>query len=273
MFMVPYRSTMPGHEFLPKPNHPHIAGPSAGATNQAGVGSAGSSSRNVLNALIELIENEGIGVGDRLPPEIELAQRLNVGRSTIREALKAWQSMGIVVRNKGAGTRLAAEVSANSIHMPLTLKLEGESLLRTHSVRRPLEIEAVRHAARNASEQQRRLILARMVELMAIYEAGEDWRAADYRFHGAIHEASGNPLFQQLIQQLQRAFHDIYEAPFGQPQLGAASIPMHRDLGEAIVAGNEDQAAAVAARIMDIVEAEVRHIMASANWQKQKEND
>lgn len=217
--------------------------------------------RAVLDALIALIEAAGLGIGDRLPPEIALAGRLGVGRSSIREVLKAWESMGIVTRNKGAGTRLAAAVAANSIHVPLTLTLEGESLLRTHSVRRPLEIEAVRQAARHAGAQDRRVILARVAELLAVHAAGEDWRAADFRFHGAIHAASGNPLFGQLIQQIQRAFHDIYEAPFGQPQLGADTIPMHRDLAEAVVAGDETAAAAVTEGIMDRVAAEIRTIM------------
>jgi DNA-binding FadR family transcriptional regulator len=57
----------------------------------------------IVDALVALIEREGLGVGDRLPPEIELAERLGVARSTIREVLKSWQSMGIVTRNKGRG--------------------------------------------------------------------------------------------------------------------------------------------------------------------------
>lgn len=211
----------------------------------------------MLDALAELIEAAQIGVGDRLPPEIELARRLGIGRSKIREALKAWQSMGIVVRNKGAGTTLMTEVSPQSISSPLTVKLEAESLLRTHAVRRPLEIEAAKLAARNASEQQRRVIVARMAELIAVYEAGEDWRPADYRFHDAIHEASGNALFGQIIEQIQKAFYSIYEAPFGKPHLGQESIPLHRPLAEAIAAGDEDRAGEVTLAIMDLVEAEV----------------
>jgi len=217
--------------------------------------------RRVMDALIEMIEQAGLGVGDRLPPEIELAQRLNVGRSTIREALKAWQSMGIVVRNKGAGTTLAAEVSANSIHVPMTIKLEAESLLRTQGVRRPLEVEAARLAARNATDQERKIIQARMAELMAVYEAGEDWRPADYRLHAVIHEASKNPLFSQLIVQIQQAFYDIYQAPFGEPQLGQGSIPIHRQLAETIIAGDEAGAARWMSEIMDIVDGEVRAVM------------
>lgn len=215
----------------------------------------------VVDALVALIEREGLGIGDRLPPEIELAERLGVARSSIREVLKSWQSMGIVTRNKGAGTTLSAEISSRSIHLPLTLKLEAESLIRTHAVRRPLEIEASRLAARNASEQERKVILARMAELMAIYEAGEDWRPADHRFHASIHDATGNPLFGQLIWQIHHAFHDIYDTPFGKAHLGQSTIPIHRPLAEAIVAGDELRAAELTAEILDIVAAEVRREM------------
>jgi DNA-binding FadR family transcriptional regulator len=219
------------------------------------------SGRGVLDALVEMIEAANLQVGDRLPPEVELARRLNVGRSTIREALKAWQGMGIVVRNKGAGTTLAAEISTTSIRIPLTLKVEAESLLRTHAVRRPLEVEAVKIATRLATDQQRKVITARMAELIAVYEAGEDWRPADARFHSAIYEASGNPLFQQLISQIHGAFHDIYKTPFGTPHLGQASIPLHRPLAEAIVAGDVETAARLSAEISEMVEQEVLKVM------------
>lgn len=219
------------------------------------------SGRGVLDTLVEMIDAANLQVGDRLPPEVELARRLNVGRSTIREALKAWQGMGIVVRNKGAGTTLAAEISATSIRIPMTLKVEAESLLRTHAVRRPLEIEAVKIATRLATEQQRKVIVARMAELIAVYEAGEDWRPADARFHGAIYEASGNPLFQQLISQIHSAFHDIYETPFGKPHLGEDTIPLHRSLAEAIAAEDVEAAARWSAEISEMVEIEVLEVM------------
>lgn len=216
---------------------------------------------SVLDALIEMIEAADLKVGDRLPPEIQMAKRLGVGRSTIREAIKAWQGMGIVVRNKGAGTTLAAEVTSTSLNIPLSLKLEAESLLRTEAVRRPLEIEAVRIATLKATVQQRKVITARMAELIAVYEAGEDWRPADARFHRSIHDASGNPLFQKLISQIQKAFHQIYQDPLDQPRLGERTIPMHRPLAEAIAEGNVIEAARITTEIMDQVEADVRRTM------------
>ncbi len=222
---------------------------------------AGSSGRDVLDALSRMVERAGLGIGDRLPPEIELAERLGIGRAKVREALIAWQNLGIVTRNKKAGTILAAEVSTNAIRIPLTLNVEAESLLRTHAVRRPLEIEAARLAARHVSDMQGRLIMTRVAELIAVYEAGEDWRDADNRFHDAIHEASGNPLFNQLIRQIQETFHEIYDAPFGEPELGRATIPMHEGLAETIVQGDEAAAADVMAEIMDRLEDDVRAVV------------
>ena len=226
---------------------------------------SGSTSRDVLDALSAMIDAEGLKVGDRLPPEVEIARRLGIGRAKVREALTSWQNMGIVVRNKKAGTRLAAEVSANAIHLPLTLKLEAESLLRTHAVRRPLEIEAARMAALNCTEAQGRLITARVAELIATHAAGEDWRQADYRFHSSLHDACGNPLFGQLICQIQQGFNEVYEAPFGQPHLGQATIPIHTQLAEAVVSGNADEAGRIVGEIMDMVEAEILQIMENQN--------
>lgn len=222
---------------------------------------ARSTSRDVLDALSRMIEVKGLEIGDRLPPEVEIARRLGIGRAKVREALTAWQNMGIVTRNKRAGTRLAAEVTSNAIHLPMTLKLEAESLLRTHAVRRPLEIETVRLAARNCSKRDGKIIMVRIAELMASYEADEDWRAADYRFHGALQMATGNPLFGQLIQQIQQGFNAVYEAPFGQPHMGQASIPLHLPLAEAVVARDERKAVKVIEEIMDMVEAEIRQVM------------
>ena len=221
----------------------------------------GSTSRDVLEALSRAIEAHDLKVGDRLPPEVDIAEALGISRAKVREALTSWQNMGIVTRNKRAGTRLAAEVFSNTIHLPVTVKLEAESLLRTHAVRRPLEIEAVRLAARTAGPQHRRVIMARASELIAVHAAGEDWRPADDRFHHAIREATGNPLFGQLIQQIQQGFKEVYEAPFGQAHLGEASIPLHLPLAEAVVAGDAATSVRLIAEILDQVEAEIHKVV------------
>jgi GntR family transcriptional repressor for pyruvate dehydrogenase complex len=214
--------------------------------------------KSVINALIIMIEQSDLQVGDRLPPEQALASRLGVGRSTIREALKAWQSMGIVTRTKGAGTVLAAEVTSNSVHVPITLKLEAESLLRANGVRRPLEVESVRLASQLATKKQRQLIRRRADVLLEIHASGEDWREVDGLFHSAIHDACGNPLFGQLSRQIHNVFHSIYRDPFGVPLMGESSIPVHGLLADAVIGRDTEHAVQHMLHIAQIVDDEVR---------------
>lgn len=221
----------------------------------------GSNGRDVLEALACMVSRSGLKVGDRLPPEIDIAQKLGISRGKVREALTAWQNMGIVSRNKRAGTRLAAEVTSNSIQVPLTLKLETESLLRTVAVRRPLELEAVRLTCRRMTPEHSKKILARAAELIAVHGEGLDWRKADSRFHAVIHEGTGNPLFAHVIGQIQHGFHAVYSAPLGQPHLGEKSIPLHLPLAQAIVSGDEEEAVQIMDRILDLLEEDARQVM------------
>src|ERR1700761_7918123 len=84
----------------------------------------------VLDALADMIEGAGLQVGDRLPPEITLAEHLGVGRSTIREALNRWEGLGLIRRKRGAGTFLSAKVPSSKGLVPTMIRLEGEALLR-----------------------------------------------------------------------------------------------------------------------------------------------
>src|SRR3954471_10848171 len=196
----------------------------------------------VLDALSEMINRAGLGVGDRLPPEVTLAARLGVGRSTIREALNRWEGLGLIRRKRGAGTFLSARVSTSRGLVPTTIRLEGEALLRLIEVRRALEDAVVQQAARNAQPRQRAEISRLCDALLADVDAGRPWRPADWAFHGAIHEASGNPMFGQILFQLDHALERSVESPFGRDEFGLESFPPHRDLADAIVAGDSEAA-------------------------------
>lgn len=215
----------------------------------------------VLDALADMVQRAGLGVGDRLPPELVLAERLGVGRSTIREALNRWEGLGIIKRRRGAGTFLAAHVPSPNGHVPTMTRLEGEAQLRLMEVRRALETAAVRQAAINARPKQRREISRLCDELLTEVYAQRPWRPADAAFHAAIHDASGNPIFGQIISSLVLSFQRGPDSPFGSDDFGIDSFPPHRVLADAIVAGDPDKAAATINHILDIVEAEVRGIV------------
>lgn len=212
----------------------------------------------VLDALAEMIDQAGLKKGDRLPSEPLLAEKLGVSRPTIREALKSWQTLGIVTRLKGSGTFLATDVRDGSPSVPIALKLEGQSLLRTLEVRRALEVVATREAALKASADDRLRIRQAYDQLQREIESGIDWRPTDGVFHQAIYRASQNPLFGEIIEQVHQAFHQIYIQPFDTDVIGLSSMPIHEDLCNAVLSGDADRAVEVIETILDLVEADVR---------------
>ncbi len=55
-------------------------------------------------ALLHLLSKGGYRPGDKLPPEPELARQLGISRATLREALRSFESQGLIVRRRGVGT-------------------------------------------------------------------------------------------------------------------------------------------------------------------------
>ncbi|HWU18189.1 MAG TPA: FadR/GntR family transcriptional regulator [Devosia sp.] len=215
----------------------------------------------VLDALAEMIERAGLTIGDRLPPEISLATTLGVGRSTIREALNRWEGLGIIKRRRGDGTYLSARVQTSRGLVPTMVRLEGEALLRLMEIRRTLENDVVRKATINATPAQRREI-SRLCDLLLIeVNAGRPWRKADHAFHGAIYDASGNPMYGQLLVNLDHALERGGSSPFAADAFGLDSFPIHRDLANAIAAADSELAVKVINHLLDTVEREVKAII------------
>lgn len=215
----------------------------------------------VLDALADMVERSGLKIGDRLPPEISLAATLGVGRSTIREALNRWEGLGIIRRRRGDGTYLSARVQTSRGLVPTMVRLEGEALLRLMEIRRTLENDVVRKATINATASQRRQISELCDLLLIEVNAGRPWRKADHAFHGAIYDASGNPMYGQLLVNLDHALERGGTSPFAADNFGLESFPIHRELADAIVAADAEQAVAAINRLLDTVEVEVKAII------------
>ena len=59
---------------------------------------------DIVNQLRHMIEQDGLLPGDKIPSERELSDRLQVGRSSVREALRALELLGLIETKRGEGT-------------------------------------------------------------------------------------------------------------------------------------------------------------------------
>ena len=218
--------------------------------------------RDVLAALADYVDRAGLKASDKLPAERELMSALGVGRSTIREAIRQWQALGIVETRKGSGSYLLRTVNATTVHMPLSI--DGSelrnALLQTLEVRRALEVEASALAALRATPQDLAVMEDRLaeVERKHIARGGQGPGAEDLLFHLSIYDAAHNPLFGQLLEQMRQTFESFFAEPFDRPDFARRSFPFHRELFHAIAARDPETARRKTIAILDIVEEDIK---------------
>jgi GntR family transcriptional repressor for pyruvate dehydrogenase complex len=213
----------------------------------------------VIDALAAYVEQARIALGERLPSERMLCEKLEVSRPTVREALKRWEALGIVEMRKGSGVYLRKAIGRNIVHVPLVLSRSSKvkDLLHGLQVRRALEGEAAFICASSASGERIAMIEKALLRMEAAHAKGNS-SEEDWEYHQSIIEATGNPLFTQIIQSMRDLVHQFWENPLRLPHFAEASFPFHRTMFDAIARRDPQAARAEALKIIDSVGSEIR---------------
>lgn len=216
--------------------------------------------RQVTEAVASYIDRANLQAGDRLPAERELMAALAVGRSTIREAIRHFQALGVMESRKGSGTYLLKPVTSATVHMPLSFDAIHlrDVLLQTLEVRRGIECEAGMVAARRRTAEDLIVIEEKLDEMERVQLAKGTSGPEDLAFHLAIYDATHNPLFKQLLEQMRGAFERFWEKPFNRPDFARRSFPFHRTLFNAIAAQDPEGARAETLKILAVVEEDIK---------------
>lgn len=218
--------------------------------------------RQVTEALATYIQTAQLQAGDRLPAERELMTALAVGRSTIREAIRHFQALGVIETRKGSGTYLLKPITAATIHMPLSFNPTQlrDALLQTLEIRRGIEAEASMVAARKRTAEDLIIIEEKLNEMERVHLAKGTSGPEDLAFHLAIYDATHNPLFGQLLEQMRDAFVSFWSEPFDRPDFARRTFPFHRTLFNAIVSQDPETARHETLKILDIVEEDIKEM-------------
>ncbi|WP_425959434.1 FadR/GntR family transcriptional regulator [Rhizobium sp. ST-5] len=218
--------------------------------------------RQVSESLAAYIQQAELAAGDRLPAERELMAALGVGRSTIREVIRQFQALGVMETRKGSGTYLVKPITSATIHMPLSVNMGSlrDALLQTLEVRRGIECEACMAAARRRTQDDILYISAALEEMERVHLQKGTAGKEDLAFHLAIYDATHNPLFRQLLEQMREAFESFWDTPFDRPDFARRSFPYHRTLFNAIVAQDTEAARRETIKILDIVEEDIKEM-------------
>jgi GntR family transcriptional repressor for pyruvate dehydrogenase complex len=200
-------------------------------------------SEEIIEQVRELIISGGLKPGDRLPAERELAQTLGVGRSTVREAIRSMESLGMVQTRPGEGTFLG-DGMGNQAHGPFAASLfqfwHGQRKL--FEVRRVIEPDLAAFAGLRATPEQ----ISRMREALDRQEAaiatGGNGFGADTEFHFRLAEAAGNEVLLQIMNSLMDMLRETREASLMSGDRASRSLRNHRAILRAIERGDPEGA-------------------------------
>lgn len=172
--------------------------------------------------LAELIRIGELRPGDRLPPEREMALRMQVSRASIREALRVMELRGLIVSRPGAGTFIA-DGSAEALARSLT-HLAVEDVLE---LRMLLEPSIAALAARRATPEDVERLEAALRQQERQIEEGHHAAEADVAFHAALAEATHNRAVLRLGSALLEVLAPSRDDSLQTPQRAQLSLRSH----------------------------------------------
>lgn len=196
--------------------------------------------QQVEETLRKAVLDGQIRTGDRLPPETELARQFSVSRPTIREALSALETQGLIRKVPGAGggsfvqavdhTALG-QVVQESMHN--LLRLGSVSYDEVAMLRQFLEVPSVVLAAQHRTdedvEELRRILAEQKVRTVADPEVAE----LDAQFHVSIAKMSGNRVLAAFVYALHRESEPVSYLDLS-PEVGRDTYLQHQRLVNAI---------------------------------------
>jgi DNA-binding FadR family transcriptional regulator len=152
-----------------------------------------------------LIRGGAFSPGTRLPGERELAESIGVSRPSLREALIALETAGLIETRMGDGTYISADFPARPV-FPLGAGGDlGPGTLEQFEARRALECAAAELAASRATAAQRTALGDCLARMTALVEAGANPAPEHAVFHLQLVDAAHNQIFSRTVRDLWRA--------------------------------------------------------------------
>lgn len=198
--------------------------------------------RKLLGAQVEddlmtYILKTPVQIGEKLPNEFELGEMFQVGRSTIREAVKSLVTKGILEVRRGDGTYVKSHHTLAEDPLGLSqLDDKYKLALELFDVRIALEPEIAAAAAGNASPEDKARLKDLCDEVERAYLAGEDHIPKDIEFHTCIAHCSRNRVMEMLIPIINTAVMTF--ANLTHRSLMEETIQTHRAVTNAILDGD-----------------------------------
>lgn len=194
-------------------------------------------SDQIIEQIMSLIEKGQLTEGAKLPTENEMMKQLGVGRSSLREAMRALSLIGVIEVKHGQGIYVTALPERLSIFSLKWRDLRGqEKVEKIVEARKLLENIVIQAVIEKASEHDIRELRAKFEKMQSVQDKREEYVQADMAFHFEIAKVSHNEIlvgFLHDIRYMMRTWMEM-DTPYNMEKAKTTLEQEHREILEAI---------------------------------------
>ena len=186
--------------------------------------------------------------GDKLPPERQITEQLGVSRSSLREALKALEVLGLIESRQGEGSYITNNIE-NSIlkSISIAFRLHGGTVKDIMELRHALEIESVKIICSRGTDEE----IQQLKDLVTrMYDSKDESEKLmlDIEFHNTLIKNTNNMLFQMIADSIShlmelfiKGIREVYNKA-DENMREYYFVEQHRNVVDAIIERNPDKA-------------------------------
>lgn len=191
--------------------------------------------QQVQDEILNMIRDKEWTIGQRIPPETEMAAIFGVSRNTIREAVKSLEFSGILESKVGAGTYVRSE---NLLSASVTKRLSAISFREIYEMRSILEPGLVALAAHNRTADEVKLLEKALIDCKSA-STPEDVLKYDQEFHLQIAKMAHNSILLEMYKAILPKLYDYTFSLFVslEEQISSGQVQLfkeHNDMFDAI---------------------------------------
>ncbi|MCC3265394.1 FadR/GntR family transcriptional regulator [Arthrobacter gengyunqii] len=205
----------------------------------------------LVEQLLGYIASAGLGPGDLLPAERDLAERMGVSRATLAQSLVALEVLGVIDVQHGTGAVLVYRPSVASVLREL--REHRDRMPEIVEARSTLEVKLAELAAERRTAADLAGIDKALDTMAAEIAAGSRGTAGDEQFHQAVAAAAHSSILASMMTFISELVRETRVASLGQPGRPQRSLESHRAIANAIRSSDPGAAAKAMQAHIDMV--------------------
>ncbi len=223
----------------------------------------------IIDRILELIKNKQLQPGDKLPPERELAEIMQVGRQTLRAALRALSAMDVIDIRRSSGAYIT-DLKPNTFieRLEFMFRMSESSIIELFEARSALEMTIIRLAASRITSEEFEQLQAHTNKTVELLDSVATFSKADLEFHRMLCQFSRNSILAQFAEVILKLGLETRHKTAETREARQQAAREHQAIVAALATGDPDLAAKAMLDHMNTAKSNLEQLLSKTNTER-----